>query len=105
MAESARARELDCCSCEYAAEPFEWISGEEKPRCRDCAKPVQFFVQFSTEESQERASAVANNGEAPAAAASVAEPGSAASASGTIGGSNSGGEQQSEDEQLSSEDE
>ena len=33
--------ELQNCSCERLAWPLVWVPGEEKPRCFECAKPVQ----------------------------------------------------------------
>ena len=46
--------ELDNCSCQRTALPFVWLPGEEKPRCFECAKPVQ---EFSRLESLDRAAA------------------------------------------------
>ena len=47
--------ELDSCSCcPRTGLPFVWVPGEEKPRCFECAKPVQ---EFSRLESLDRAAA------------------------------------------------
>ena len=47
--------ELDNCSCcPRTGLPFVWLPGEEKPRCFECAKPVQ---EFSRLESLDRAAA------------------------------------------------
>ena len=37
--------ELLNCSCERPEKPFLWLPEEEKPRCRECLKPVQRFAE------------------------------------------------------------
>ena len=46
--------ELQNCSCERPAWPLVWVPGEEKPRCFECAKPVQ---ELSRLEPLDRAAA------------------------------------------------
>ena len=46
--------ELDNCSCQRPAKPFDWLDEEEKPRCYECLKPVQ---KFSRLEPLDRAAA------------------------------------------------
>ena len=39
-------RELQNCSCECPARPLLWVPEEEKPRCYECAKPVQELARL-----------------------------------------------------------
>ena len=50
--------ELQNCSCERPAWPLVWVPGEEKPRCFECAKPVQ---ELSRLEPLDRAAARTRN--------------------------------------------
>ena len=41
--------ELQNCSCEFPARPLVWVPEEEKPRCFECAKPVQELARLEVE--------------------------------------------------------
>ena len=41
--------ELQNCSCECPARPLVWVPEEEKPRCFECAKPVQELARLEVE--------------------------------------------------------